>query len=40
MLSFPCVRTALGNGDAVTIRYDTDFERHRIQTLRIDKRAE
>jgi hypothetical protein len=27
-------------GDVVTITYNTDFERHRIQKLRIDKRAE
>jgi hypothetical protein len=26
-------------GDQVTITYTTDFERHRIKTLRIDKRA-
>jgi hypothetical protein len=30
---------SLQPGDQVTITYVTDFERHRIQTLRIDKRA-
>jgi hypothetical protein len=30
---------SLQPGDAVTITYGTDFERHRILTLRIDKRA-
>jgi hypothetical protein len=27
----------LKKGDSVTIRFTTDFERHRIQTLRINQ---
>jgi hypothetical protein len=27
-------------GDVVTITFVTDFERHRIRKLRVDKRAE
>jgi hypothetical protein len=30
---------SLQPGDSVTITYGTDFERHRIKTLQIDKRA-
>jgi hypothetical protein len=36
---FMATLRGLQAGDQVTITYDTDFERHRIQSLKVDKRA-
>lgn len=36
---FMATLRGLQPGDQVTITYDTDFERHRIQSLKVDRRA-